>query len=169
MPPSCQELLQHTLLLDIEVNERDAIYAIGAVLGEQCWQCYDKKGIDPARLAPLDSLARQARFVLGHNILQHDLPRLRRAAPTLQLLQKPVIDTLLLSPLAYPANPYHHLIKNYQLVRDSINDPLQDALLAGKVFAEQWAALQEQLQADGDAVLLYRGLLATEPHLAGTA
>lgn len=169
MTLSCQNLLQHALLLDIEVNERNEIYAIGAVLGEQTWQCSGKKSIDPARLAPLDALARQARFVLGHNILHHDLPRLRKAAPDLVLLQKPAIDTLLLSPLAYPANPYHRLIKNYQLVRDSINDPLQDAQLAGRVFAEQWQALQEQLQAGSDAVLLYRGLLATEPHLAGTA
>ncbi len=169
MTLACQDLLQHTLLIDIEVNEQDEIYAIGAVLDEQSWQCSGKKRIDPARLAPLDPLARQARFVLGHNFLHHDLPRLRKTAPGLALLTKPAIDTLLLSPLAYPSNPYHRLIKNYQLVRDSINDPLQDALLAGRVFAEQWTAFQEQLQAGGDVVLLYRGLLATEPELAGTA
>lgn len=169
MSSSCQDLLQHTLLIDIEVNEQNEIYAIGAVLGEQNWQCSGNMPLGPAQLAPLDRLARQARFVLGHNILHHDLPRLRKAAPTLALLDKPAIDTLLLSPLAYPANPYHRLIKNYQLVRDSINDPLQDARLAGKVFVEQWAALHEQLQANADVVLLYRGLLATEPHLAGIA
>lgn len=68
------------------------------------------------------------------------------------------------SPLAYPANSYHRLIKNYQLVRDSINDPLQDALLlAGKVFAEQWEALLEQFGANAGVVRLYRGLLATDP------
>jgi ATP-dependent DNA helicase RecQ len=117
----------------------------------------------------LDDFCRGAHFVLGHNILRHDLPRLKQVDPALLLFSKPAIDTLFLSPLAYPANPYHRLIKNYQIVRDSINDPVQDALLAGKVFAEQWDALLEQFAANADVPLLYRGLLATETNLAGTA
>ena len=37
------------------------------------------------------------------------------------MLKKPAIDTLYLSPLAFPENPYHRLVKDYQIVRDSIN------------------------------------------------
>ncbi len=59
-------------------------------------------------------------------------------------------------PLAYPANPYHRLIKNYQLVRDSINDPVQDGRLAGRVFAEQWDALVGQLSRRADIPALSR-------------
>ncbi|MDD2465209.1 MAG: RecQ family ATP-dependent DNA helicase [Desulfobulbus sp.] len=169
MPVACQDFFQQTLLLDIEVNEKNEIYSLGGVLGEQTFQWSGKRKIDRHLLAEFDFFCRDARFILGHNLLNHDLPRLKQVAPELCLLAKPAIDTLFLSPLAYPANPYHRLIKNYQIVRDSINDPVQDAMLAGKVFSEQWAALLEQLEHHADVVLLYRGLLATEPSLAGTA
>ena len=56
----------------------------------------------------------------------------------LQLLTKPVIDTLFLSPLAFPENPYHRLVKDYKLVRDAVNDPVADARLAASVFLDQW-------------------------------
>jgi len=169
MPDACQDLIQYTLLLDIEVNEKNEIYSLGAVLGEQTFACAGKRNIERQMLARFDDFCRDARFVLGHNILNHDLPRLRQVVPELSLFAKPAIDTLFLSPLAYPANPYHRLIKNYQIVRDSINDPVQDAVLAGKVFTEQWQALVEQFAANADVVLLYRGLLATDAGLAGTA
>lgn len=169
MPFSPHDLLDQTLLLDIEVNEKNVIYSIGAVFGDKTFQVPAGRKIDRSTLADLDAFARDARFLLGHNILNHDLPRLRRLAPDLRILAKPKIDTLFLSPLAYPANPYHRLIKNYQIVRDSINDPVQDARLAGKVFAEQWDALVQQFAASSDVPLLYRGFLAADAELAGTA
>ena len=169
MPPACEDLLRHCLLLDIEVNEKNVIYALGAVLGEQVFHIPAGEKIDRDTLAELDAFAAEARFVLGHNILNHDLPRLRQVAPELRFLRKPKIDTLFLSPLAYPANPYHRLIKNYQLVRDSINDPVRDAFLAGRVFTEQWDALQGQFAARADIPLLYRGFLAADADLSGTA
>jgi ATP-dependent DNA helicase RecQ len=52
---------------------------------------------------------------------------LRKLAPRLALHDKPVVDTLYLSPLAFPENPYHHLVKDYKLVRGSLNDPAADA------------------------------------------
>jgi len=33
-------------------------------------------------------------------------------------------DTLYLSPLAFPENPYHKLIKNYKLIKNSKNNPV---------------------------------------------
>jgi len=169
MPSSCKELLQQSLLFDIEVNEKNEVYALGAVLGDQTFLAAGTKKIDRNLLAEFDTFTRNARFVVGHNILNHDLPRLRHLAPSLQLCNKPAIDTLFLSPLAYPANPYHRLIKDYQIVRDSINDPVQDAMLAGKVFAEQWGALVQQFATNPDVVLLYRALLASDANLTGTA
>jgi ATP-dependent DNA helicase RecQ len=169
MPSSCRELLQQSLLFDIEVNEKGEIYSLGAVLGEKTFSVSDRRGFDSNTLRHFDSFAEDARFVLGHNILNHDIPRLQQLAPALQLFNKPRIDTLFLSPLAYPANPYHRLIKNYQIVRDSINDPVQDAMLAGKVFAEQWDALVQQFAENADVTLLYRALLASDANLIGTA
>lgn len=169
MPISCQDLLRQSVLLDIEVNENNEIYAVGAVFGEKTFQIPARKKIDLGILKELDAFSLNASFVLGHNILNHDLPRLQQIAPFLRLLSKPRIDTLFLSPLAYPANPYHRLIKNYQIVRDSINDPVQDALLAGKVFIEQWDALVLQFDSNSDVPLLYRAFLAADEELAGTA
>ena len=68
-----------------------------------------------AALAKLDDLADGADFLLGHNLIDFDLPHLRAANPSLRLLLLPAVDTLRLSPLAFPRNPYHHLIKHYRV------------------------------------------------------
>ena len=44
-------------------------------------------------------------------------------------LDLPVLDTLELSAIAFPANPYHRLVKGYKLLSDSRNDPVKDARL----------------------------------------
>ena len=83
-------------------------------------------------------------YILGHNIILHDLPICRALNPQLAVFDKAVIDTLFLSPLAFPENPYHRLVKDYKLVRDSLNDPLADARRALSLFEDQWDALQQQ-------------------------
>ena len=91
-------------------------------------------------LGALDGLAEGSDFVLGHNLINFDLPRLRRACPGLRLLGMPVVDTLWLNPLAFPAHPYHALVKHYQdglLIRERINDPLLDVNIALRLFDDQ--------------------------------
>ncbi|MBP9228809.1 MAG: RecQ family ATP-dependent DNA helicase [Azonexus sp.] len=97
-----------------------------------------------AALEKLDALAEGASFLLGHNLIAFDLPHLAAAKPDLRLLQLPVVDTLRLNPLAFPRNPYHHLVKHYQdgqLKRGRLNDPLLDAQLTLEVFRNQHEAL----------------------------
>ena len=97
-------------------------------------------------LVVLDGLAGGADFVVGHNILRFDLPHLHAAAPGLGVLGMPVVDTLWLNPLAFPANPYHHLVKHYKdapLKRSQRNDPYLDARLALRVFKDQQHRLAE--------------------------
>ncbi|MYJ84399.1 MAG: RecQ family ATP-dependent DNA helicase [Acidimicrobiaceae bacterium] len=97
-------------------------------------------------LVVLDGLAGGADFVVGHNIIKFDLPHLQAAAPGLGLLGMPVVDTLWLNPLAFPANPYHHLVKHYKdapLKRSQRNDPYLDARLALRVFKDQQHRLAE--------------------------
>ena len=97
-------------------------------------------------LAELDDLADGARFVLGHNLIEFDLPHLRAASPGLRLLQIPEVDTLWLNPLAFPRNPYHRLVKHYQdgqLTRERRNDPKLDAEIALRVFGDQQKQLLE--------------------------
>ncbi len=78
--------------------------------------------------------------MLGHNVIDFDLSVLRTKTPRLRLLDLPVLDTLRLSPLAFPRHPYHNLVKHYQdggLVRDTRDNPLLDAGLALQVFRDQ--------------------------------
>ena len=161
--------LDSCCLIDIETNEQGAIYALGAAFREERFRIRPGQRAGTAQLAELDAFARKAQFLLGHNILDHDLPRLRLQAPGMALFAKPVVDTLYLSPLAFPENPYHRLVKNYQIVRDSINDPVEDALLAGRVFTEQWQSLAAQLARSSDAPLVFRGLFARDPGQSGIA
>ena len=96
--------------------------------------------------AKLDDLAGGAEFLLGHNLIEFDLPHLKAASPGLGLLRLPAVDTLRLNPLAFPRNPYHHLVKHYQdgqLKRGRRNDPELDARLTLEVFANQQKELRD--------------------------
>lgn len=108
----------------------------------------------------LDALTEGARFVLGHNIIDHDLPLLRQAAPEMALYGLPVIDTLQLSPLAFPQNPYHRLVKDYKLVRDSLNSPLGDCRSTLALFHDQHEAFTKLNGTRPDELLCYQALLA---------
>ncbi|WP_319549344.1 RecQ family ATP-dependent DNA helicase [Desulfogranum marinum] len=169
MDDASREFLQRGLLFDIEINEKNVIYSIGAVLGEATFQSQPGKAVDTKTLAAFNAFGENAEYILGHNIIEHDILQLRQVCPTLTVLDKPAVDTLYLSPLAYPANPYHRLVKDYKIVRDSINDPVQDAKLAGLVFTEQWEAFQHQLARGAETPLFYRSFLHEDEKLAGTA
>ena len=135
------DLTERTLLLDLETTRTGKIRHIGAVFGEKVFEKSQHAGTQ-AVLNELDRFARSADFILGHNLLGHDFPLLQVSAPQLGILKKPVIDTLYLSPLAFPQNPYHRLVKDYKLVRDAVNSPVADARLAASVFADQWDSFQ---------------------------
>ena len=131
--------------IDLEVNKKsNQIVGIGAVRPDRSIGFHHRSGKLTTGLAKLDEMADGASFVLGHNIKAFDLKHLRAAKPNLRLLQLPVVDTLYLSPLAFPRNPYHHLVKHYQdgaLKSGQLNDPENDARLALELFAEQQQAL----------------------------
>lgn len=162
-----RDFLKKCFLFDIEINEKNDIYSLGAVYGDDSFLLEPGKEINKRQLADFDALAESADFILGHNVLAHDIPHLSKLDPNLILLQKPVIDTLYLSPLAFPENPYHRLVKDYKLVRDSVNNPLQDAKLAGRIFLEQWDAFSRQVKEHSDTPQLYRSFLSQDPRLHG--
>ncbi len=122
--------------MDLETGG-DRIFKIGAIFGDAVFERKEKFDARAA-LEGLDRFAGPARFLLGHNILEHDLPILKRGCPTLAIHNKPVIDTLFLSPLAFPENPYHRLVKDYKLVKDAMSDPVADSRLAISLFRDQW-------------------------------
>ncbi|MCK5190364.1 MAG: DEAD/DEAH box helicase, partial [Methylococcales bacterium] len=151
--------------LDLETSENGDIYAIAAVFQDQFFQRNAPFNIRQV-LKEFDAFAKDARFLLGHNIILHDLPFCHTINPKLAMFDKLVIDTLFLSPLAFPENPYHRLVKNYKLLRDSLNDPLADAKLALSLFQDQWQALQEQ-QAESELLSFYHYAFSENSRFTG--
>ena len=132
--------------VDLEVRRRNQrIYALAAV-DQQTGEAltFGEKRLRAvgltAALEQIDNFAARGDCLAGHNLIHFDLQHLKAAAPGLRLLQMPVLDTLRLSPLAFPANPYHHLVKHYQnggLARGQINNPELDARLALDLLADE--------------------------------
>ena len=141
--------LSGCLSLDLEVQKSDSrIYALAGVRPDTGPSTIFPAGRQSLKQAldRLDSLADGADFLLGHNLIEFDLPHLRAVAPNLRLLRLPAVDTLRLNPLAFPRNPYHHLVKHYQdgqLKRGRVNDPELDARITLKLFSDQQKALRE--------------------------
>ncbi len=112
----------------------------------------------------LDSLTDGAGFALGHNTRQFDLPLLAHLHPALALLRLPQIDTLDLSPIAFPQNPYHRLVKDYKLCSTSRNDSARDAQLAYLLLLEQREALLERIAQHPDEAQCLHYLLVPDGH-----
>ena len=135
------------LSLDLEVGRKHRrIHAFAAVRSDTDERLVYRGGNLERALAKLDDLAEGADFLLGHSLILFDLPHLAAAKPDLGLLRMPAVDTLWLNPLAFPRNPYHHLVKHYQdgqLKRGRVNNPELDARLALEVFRDQHRALRD--------------------------
>jgi ATP-dependent DNA helicase RecQ len=158
----------HFLSLDLEVGKKDhRIRAFAAVRTDVDQPLVFRGGDLTAALAKLDDFADGADFLLGHNLIDFDLPHLKAAKPNLRMLKLPAVDTLWLNPLAFPRNPYHHLVKHYQdgqLKRGRLNDPELDARLALDVFNSQQIALRD---APLSLLAAWHWLTGTGPDSAG--
>ena len=135
------------LSLDLEVGKKNnRIHAFAAVRPDTGQPLVFRDGDLQAELARLDDLADGVSFLLGHNLIAFDLPHLAAAKPDLRLLKLPSVDTLWLSPLAFPRNPYHKLVKHYQdagLKRGQRNNPELDARIALELFNDERKALRK--------------------------
>lgn len=143
--PSLTEFRPRCLCLDIETTVDDPV----RVLKIGAWRADTDASLSlqgeltaQALHDGLAQLTTDAACLLGHNLTEHDLPILKNLYPTLSLHALPSVGTLWLSPLAFPQNPYHRLVKDYQLIRDSRNDPLKDAQLSFRLFHDQVEAFR---------------------------
>ncbi len=147
-------LFENILSIDFETAPDGEIYQIGAVFGDKTF--FRKEITDiKAAFADLSEFGKNADYVLGHNIVGHDLAIAKPLSPEAGFLTLPIIDTLFLSPLAFPENPYHRLVKDYKLVKTSKNDPVADARLARTVFDDQKAAFSEMAKKSPDLMAFF--------------
>ena len=132
------------LIIDLEVDPKtDKPFKIGAfrpdsgLFFEKAFR--GEKGFHAA-LVEMAHMTDGLKWLMGHNILGHDLKYLKAVVPEAAWLKVPVIDTLWLSPLAFPQNPYHRLIKNHKIISSEINSPLADCHACWQLFQDQCTA-----------------------------
>src|SRR5450759_444668 len=134
------------LSIDLEVGVHDSrIHMFSAIRGDTGQSFIFRKGNLAEALGKLDDFGQGLAFLLGHNLIAFDAPHLTAARPDMRLLKLPMVDTLRLNPLAFPRNPYHHLVKHYQdaqLKLGRVNNPELDARLALDVLDDQCKAFR---------------------------
>ncbi len=157
------------LSVDIETNpaDGDRIFKIGAVRSDTDTVVSLSTGrLESAEVnRRINAASAGAKLLIGHNLRRHDAPQLRRQYPGLDCLELPILDTLELSALAFPSNPYHRLVKGYKLISDSRNDPVKDARLTLDLLREEVDALSDMHRIDPDWVALLHFLLRDDPAL----
>lgn len=162
------------LAIDLEVGiESGRIHRLAAMRGNNVDRpfLYAGGNLEKA-LGRLDEFADGAEYVLGHNIISFDLPHLRAVAPGLRILALPVIDTLRLSPLAFPRNPYHRLVKHYKdgsLLRLRQNDPELDARICLQLLAEEEEAFVLLKESNPHLLIAWHWLTSARTEDAGFA
>jgi len=95
-------------------------------------------------IADFVNFLKDAKFICGHNILNHDLKYIQTAINDAGISQSNIIDTLFLSPLLFPAKPYHALLKDDKLQTEDANNPLNDSIKAKDLFFDEVAAFAQK-------------------------
>lgn len=159
------------LSIDLEVGIQDSrIHHFAAVRGDTGKSLVFRKGNPAEALGKLDDFCGGLSFLLGHNLIAFDAPHLAAAQPDMRLLKLPMLDTLRLNPLAFPRNPYHHLVKHYQdgqLNLGRLNDPESDARLTLDLFHNQCNAFKVVNETNADLLLAWHWLTTMAPSEAG--
>lgn len=160
---SAQQFVSNCIGIDLEVGKSsNRVMEIGAARGTLpeledagCSTLHLTQSDLPSRIRRLDEFCRPDSILVGHNLIEFDLPYLASVDPSLALHKLPVLDSLWLNPLAFPRNPYHHLVKHYQdgkLLSGQINNPVADAQLSLILLSEQYIALSEIAAQNPDLV-----------------
>lgn len=122
---------------DIEVSSTSKqLLDIGCVLA-------DESGFHKNQPKEFEKFIEKSDFICGHNILSHDLVYLQKYFGNAEWGLGKAIDTLLFSPLLFPKQPYHHLLKDDKLQTDELNNPFNDAKKARNLFFDEVTAFQK--------------------------
>src|SRR5258708_925277 len=133
------------LFIDIESLPGGDVFGLGATQGDAFRREAAGSQAVGELIRELREVAASAEFIAGHNIISHDLPTLDAAFAIPELRRLHSIDTLYLSPLAFPRNPYHRLTKNDRLVRSSKNHPARDCDSSKVILEDAVAAFRSML------------------------
>jgi ATP-dependent DNA helicase RecQ len=166
---SFHEFVRQCVAIDLEVSKKtNRVMEIGAArrvdsddASTSSETLYLSSSQIPTELHLLDAFCGSSKILVGHNIIEFDLQHLVALAPRLSIHNMPVIDTLLLNPLAFPKNPYHHLVKHYQdgqLLSGQINNPIADAQLSASLLIQQMVGIYEISEACPELVLAWHWL-----------
>lgn len=146
--------------LDIEVAADGTVHSAG-VWGRALDARVRGKQVETVLRELDERLASPGALLCGHNIADHDVPIIRERYPRfMNIARAPVLDSLFLSPLAFPKRPYHALVKDRDLIARG-NDPLKDCKASGVVLADALRVFGDRRrQADPDFRTII-GLLRT--------
>lgn len=156
------DFLRRCLSVDLEVDPKSAkIFAFAAVWIDERPPIVAHKGQVAQKIDKLEHALTEADHPVGHNFLRHDMEHLFAIRPGFAKQMSAPIDTLWLNPLAFPRNPYHHLVKHYhdgRLQAGHVNDPELDARLVFEVLANQIGAFAALNAKQPDALTAYHFL-----------
>lgn len=124
------------VFIDTEVEQKGRILDIGAI--KDNGSCFHN-----ASIAEFTKFVSTSKYVCGHNIINHDIKYIGHAITGSKNISEHIIDTLYLSPLLFPAKPYHALVKDDKLQSDDANNPLNDAIKAKDLFYHEVAAFKQ--------------------------
>ena len=128
--------------------------------------CINESGniLHTSSVSELTAFLKETEFICGHNIIEHDLKYLNASIGENFENQFKFIDTLFLSPLLFPKNPYHRLLKDDKLQTEELNNPLNDAKKAKDLLYDELDAFKKL---DNKFKRLYRYLLCDSIHFNG--
>jgi ATP-dependent DNA helicase RecQ len=136
--------------IDIEIEpNRGKILDIGGVKG-------NGNSFHSGSLADFIKFLDGSQYICGHNIFKHDLKYIQNDLNAAGLNHLHYIDTLYLSPLLFPAKPYHALLKDDKLQTEETNNPLNDSKKARDLFFDEVTAFQKT---DENLKRIFYGLL----------
>ncbi|WP_207425076.1 RecQ family ATP-dependent DNA helicase [Pedobacter sp. SYSU D00535] len=123
--------------IDTEIEPRTSkILDIGSVKA-------DGSSFHKPSVAAFTQFLNGTRFICGHNLFNHDIKYIGQALNEAGISAFHIIDTLFLSPLLFPAKPYHALLKDDKLQSEEANNPLNDAIKARDLFYDEVEAFRK--------------------------
>lgn len=132
--------------VDVEVGVNDhKIHDIGALR-------FDNAVFHSSNKVELSAFLKDVDYICGHNVIRHDAKYLSE-----YIRGRALVDTLYISPILFPERPYHRLLKDDKLLREQMNNPVNDCKKAYELFIDEinrWNELSDTRKAIF-ATLLY--------------